>query len=103
MKAWFVSIGTTSQSLEYDNVNVDTGGISMPLESGLQNIIETITLSNLGNLTAPIPTLVIPAGLTDLYLTTIRNGVNENLGLAPDIQQLVKSLVINNQVVIITI
>lgn len=73
----------------------------MPVQPGIQNIIEVITLSNLSNLTAPIPALVIPAGLTNLYITTIVNGFNEDLGLAPDIQQLVKSLIVNNQVVII--
>lgn len=75
----------------------------MPVSPGVQNIIEVITLSNLSNLTAPVPTLVIPAGLTDLYITTIKNGVNENLGLAPDVQQLVKALVVNNEVLIIPV
>lgn len=75
----------------------------MPVAPGIQNIIEVITLSNLSNLTAPVPTLVIPAGLTDLYITAIKNGVNENLGLAPDIQQLVKALVVNNEVFIIPV
>ncbi|MGI6092674.1 MAG: hypothetical protein GX348_05040 [Veillonellaceae bacterium] len=74
----------------------------MPLAPGVRNIVEVITLSNLGNLTAPIPILVIPAGLADLYISTVQNNVNDDLGLAPDIQQLVKSLIINNEVVIIT-
>lgn len=74
----------------------------MPLAPGVQNIVEVITLSNLANLTAPIPILVIPAGLADLYITTIQNNVNDNIGLAPDIQQLVKSLIINDEVLIIT-
>ena len=74
----------------------------MPLGPGVQNIVEVITLSNLANLTAPIPTLVIPAGLEDLYITTIKNNVSDNIGLAPDVQQLVKSLIVNNEVLIIT-
>lgn len=75
----------------------------MPLATGVQNIVEVITLSNLSNLTAATPTLVIPAGLVDLYIATILNGLNENLGLAPDIQQLVKSLIVNEQVLIIPV
>jgi hypothetical protein len=69
----------------------------------IQNIIEIITISNLSNLTSARPTLVIPAGLTNLYIESIKNNLITNLGLAPDIQQLVKTLIANNQVTIITI
>ena len=75
----------------------------MPTTSDIQNIIETITLSNLSNLTATRPTLIIPAGLVTLYIDTIKNNLTTNIGLAPDIQQLVKTLIANNQVTIIPI
>ncbi|MPL77127.1 hypothetical protein SDC9_22978 [bioreactor metagenome] len=75
----------------------------MPISSGLQDVVDTITLSNLSNLTAPIPTLVIPAGLADLYISTIKNNVRNDIGLAPDIQELVKTLIVNDNVLIITV
>lgn len=74
----------------------------MPISDDVQNIIETITLSNLSNLTAPTPTLVIPAGLENFYISTIKNNLINPLGLAPDVQQLVKTLIAANQVRIIT-
>lgn len=73
----------------------------MPISPDTQNIVDVITLQNLGNLTSPNPTLVIPAGLNDLYLTTIRNNLSTSLLLAPDVQQLVKTLIATNQVTII--
>lgn len=74
----------------------------MPISDDVQNIIETITLSNLGNLTSPNPTLVVPAGLENFYISTIKNNLVNPLGFAPDIQQLVKTLITANQVRIIT-
>lgn len=74
----------------------------MPLTPDSQNIVEVITLSNLGNLTSSKPTLVIPAGLENFYVTAIQNNLTNNLGLSPDIQQLVKTLITNQQVTIIT-
>lgn len=73
----------------------------MPISPDTQNIVDVITFQNLGNLTSPNPTLVIPAGLTDLYLTTIRNNLSTSLLLAPDVQQIVKTLIATNQVTII--
>lgn len=73
----------------------------MPLAPDTQNIVEIITLANLSNLTAPRPTLVIPAGLAPFYIDSIKNNLTSNLGLAADIQQLVKILIANNQVTII--
>ena len=73
----------------------------MPPAPDMQNFIEIITLSNLSNLTLPRPTLFIPAGFANLYIESIKNNLTSNLGLAPDVQQLVKTLIANNQVTII--
>lgn len=73
----------------------------MPLTPDSNNIIDTITLSNLSNLTLPKPILVLPAGLANYYISTIKNNLATNIGIAPDIQQLVKTLIANNQVTII--
>lgn len=73
----------------------------MPIASDAQNLIDVITISNLGNLTSSTPTLIIPPGLETLFLTTIQNNLTTNLLFAPDIQQLVKTLIVNNQVTII--
>lgn len=73
----------------------------MPISQDAQNLIDTITLSNLGNLTSPNPTLIIPPGLTDFYISTIQNNLANPLLMPSDIQQLVKTLIANNQVTII--
>lgn len=73
----------------------------MPIASDAQNLVDVITYSNLANLTSPTPTLIIPPGLENLFITTIQNNLTTNLLLSPDIQQLVKTLITNNQVTII--
>ena len=67
----------------------------MALPSDLGNIVEVIILNNLANLTAPTPTLLIPAGLESLFNTTVINQFNQ-LNLPPDLQQLVDTAIVNN-------
>lgn len=73
----------------------------MPIAQDAQNLIDTITLSNLSNLNSPNPTLIIPPGLADFYISTIQNNLANPLLMPADIQQLVKTLITNNQVTII--
>jgi hypothetical protein len=75
----------------------------MAVSSDLQDLVGTLTIANLANITAPIPTIIIPAGFTDLFVTTIKNNLTNNLGFAPDVQQEVKVLVTNNQVTFVTV
>lgn len=73
----------------------------MALGQDGRDIMETFTLLNLGNLTQPVPFLLLPAGLADYYTAQIRNNVQQNIGLRPDVDQLVKSLIITDQVLVI--
>jgi hypothetical protein len=73
----------------------------MPIAQDSQNIVEVISLSNLGNLTAPNPTVVIPPGLETFYISTVKNNLTTNIQLAPDVQQLVKTVISTNQATII--
>lgn len=74
----------------------------MPVSSDVQNLVETITIANLGNITAPTPTIVIPAGFANFFVTTIDNNLTNDLGFSPDVQQEVKVLVTSNLVTFIT-
>jgi hypothetical protein len=74
----------------------------MPLSSDIQNIITIITYSNLSNLTAPTPTLVLPSGLENLYVTTVFNNFND-FGLPTDIQNIVQEALTNSTIIIIPV
>lgn len=73
----------------------------MPVTGGLQDIITIITYSNLSNLAAPTPTLVIPAGLENLYITSVFNNFT-SFGLPTDVQDVVKRALTSSNLVIIT-
>jgi hypothetical protein len=74
----------------------------MPLSKDLFDIIETITITNLANLTAPNPTLILPIGLDGLYTEVVTNNFDD-LGLPSDVQDVVTAVVTNNpNLVIIT-
>jgi hypothetical protein len=72
----------------------------MPTTLDLQNIITTITYSNLSNLAAPTPTLRIPAGLENLYITTVFNNFTD-FGIPADIQDVVKKALTSSDLIII--
>lgn len=71
----------------------------MALTSDINNLIEVITLNSLSSLASPTPTIILPSGFQIFFDTTIKNNLGANLGLAPDIQQLLKTLVTDNQII----
>ncbi len=70
----------------------------MALTSDVTNIVEVITINNLSNLTLPAPIIILPAGLELFFETTVKNNLDNNLGLESDIQQLLKTLITDNQI-----
>ena len=75
----------------------------MALPPALKDEVVVIVYTNLGNLISPTPTLVIPAGFERLFFTAITEYFSD-LGLSPDITQVVKEVIANriNLTVIIT-
>lgn len=66
----------------------------MPLRSDIQDVIEVIFIANLGNVVSN-QTIAVPPGIGDLINTTVRNNLG-NLGLPPDITNVVDTFVLTN-------
>lgn len=73
----------------------------MPLPSDLQQLVETITISNLSQLVSPTPSVSVPLGFQQLFTTTVVNHFND-LGLAPDLQQILDATIPTGLATIIT-
>ena len=72
-----------------------------PIPSDLQDIVIVTVYTNLANLIAPQPTLVLPPGSGSAFTAALFD-FYDNLGLPNDIQQVAQTLILSDLVTIIT-
>lgn len=72
----------------------------MPLSRDIYDIVDVTVIQNLANLSQSPPVLVIPAGLTPLFTTTVFNNF-DSLSLASDLQQIATAAVVNPELTIV--
>jgi len=73
---------------------------SRPIPSDLQDIVVVTVYSNLANLIAPQPTLVLPPGTGSAFTAALFNFYG-SLGVPNDIQQVAQTLILSDLVTIV--
>lgn len=73
---------------------------SRPIPSDLQDIVIVTVYSNLANLIAPQPTLVLPPGSGSAFTAALFNFYS-SLGVPNDIQQVAQTLILSNLVTVV--